>query len=449
MSSRISGLAGIGDVQQVRATPTHITFTGVSGQVRIRICSPRIVQITLLPTPTYTQAERIIIPEKEWPPTPFEWTRGDAGRIETDDLIVEVKGKPFDLTFRDKRDDALLTGVQDGCVLCGENPDAGGLIPVGAAFAVEPEEHFYGLGDGGEGFDRRGMLRTIWTDHIRRVGSDIAVPLVLSTRGYGLFFHNPYKAAIDISDGIGLTYRAEGGALDFYFLYGPSMDDVIGNYYELIGYPPLLPRWAFGYQQSSRHFMNTQEILDLPQTLRARGIPCDHLTFLSTYSRIHGRQQGWDGGQAHLCFNPWLWPDPQAIIDAIKAQHFHIMLHQYPQIGRDAADYAEFERRGLGIKAPDGSPMAYGGHASGRDTWHSAYVDFTDPRTRAWWWGKHKPFFAMGVDSWWNDGGEGPNAGDLYDGSYRKCHNVHDLFRDRLLYDEIRKEFRHRRELCA
>jgi alpha-glucosidase (family GH31 glycosyl hydrolase) len=51
----------------------------------------------------------------------------------------------------------------------------------------------------------------------------------------------------------------------------------------------------------------------------------------------------------------------------------------------------------------------------------------------------------MGVDSWWHDGGEGPEAGNLYDGSYAKCHNLLDLFRERLWYEKLRQEFPDRR----
>ena len=61
--------------------------------------------------------------------------------------------------------------------------------------------------------------------------------------------------------------------VDFYFILGPGFDEVIRGYYEVAGFPPLLPKWAFGYHQSTRHFINRQEIEDLPRTLYSRGAP--------------------------------------------------------------------------------------------------------------------------------------------------------------------------------
>ena len=53
-------------------------------------------------------------------------------------------------------------------------------------------------------------------------------------------FHNPYEARIDIETNGLLKYMAEDGNIDFYFIYGPSMDDLIKNYYEITGYPPMI-----------------------------------------------------------------------------------------------------------------------------------------------------------------------------------------------------------------
>ncbi len=308
-----------------------------------------------------------------------------------------------------------------------------GLRPVSARFEAAADEHFYGLEDGGDDFDRRGTSTRLWTREKMRVGSHIPCPLLLSTRGYGVFFHNPHDASVAIDKAGGIAYEAAGGAVDFYFILGPSFDEVIRGYYEVTGFPPLLPKWAFGYQQSTRHFINRQELEDLPRTLRARRIPCDHITLLSTYSRILGREQGWDAPIASYRFNPYLIRGPRRFFAGLRRRGFTVMVHQYPQVDMEAPDAGELRRRGFGIKRDDGSDLPFS------TRWRTWYIDFTNPEARAWWWSKVRPIYDAGVDSWWHDGGEGPTEGRLREGSWRKCHNTFDLFRHRESYDRLRE----------
>lgn len=40
-----------------------------------------------------------------------------------------------------------------------------------------------------------------------------------------------------------LTYKVIGGVLDFYIFSGPTPSDVVHQYYEVIGYPHMIPYW--------------------------------------------------------------------------------------------------------------------------------------------------------------------------------------------------------------
>src|SRR5205823_7692352 len=94
------------------------------------------------------------------------------------------------------------------------SPAAVERVPQGEATArqrvyarFEPlgEQHFYGLGEGGQQFDRLGSARQLWNSHVGHgPGSDIGVPLLLSSRGYGLFFDNTGDATLAVG-------RSDGG----------------------------------------------------------------------------------------------------------------------------------------------------------------------------------------------------------------------------------------------
>src|SRR5207344_324407 len=139
-------------------------------------------------------------------------------------------------------------------------------------------------------------------------------PLLVSSRGHALFFDNPGDAVIAVgrSDaGVRIVYTAETGTLAWYFLLGGDLRGVMREVTELLGRPPLPPRWALGFLQSTRHFDDTAELRQLPRTLREKRIPCDAMICLSTY----GQALGWNRGVGHLEFQPELWSDPRALLE--------------------------------------------------------------------------------------------------------------------------------------
>src|SRR5205823_5211836 len=148
-------------------------------------------------------------------------------------------------------------------------------------------------------------------------GADIGIPLLLSSRGFGLFFDNTADALLAVGRTDGgelLVYSAAQDPLDWYVLTAPDLRGLLGEVAVLLGRAPLPPRWALGYLQSTRHFDDTAELLRLPRTLREKELPCDGLIFLSTY----GDALGWNRGVGHLEFQPALFPDPAQILTALQ-----------------------------------------------------------------------------------------------------------------------------------
>ena len=59
-----------------------------------------------------------------------------------------------------------------------------------------------------------------------------------------------------------------GDGIDYYFVYGPELDDVIAGYRELTGRAPLMPRWALGLWQSRERYKTAAG-----EPGHARGVP--------------------------------------------------------------------------------------------------------------------------------------------------------------------------------
>ena len=409
---------------RVERDGTTLRFGEGAIRVALSICSARIVRVELegagdAATPSF------VVP-RQWPRADYEVIEAEPLRVATAALAVEVHTAPVRLAFLDAAGQPLLSEPLDGGMSVtpgdGDQP-----TQLQARFTFPGEQHFYGLGQGGGTLDRLGVTRQLWNSHLGHgPGSDMAVPLLVSHRGYALFFDNPGDATVAVGrsdDGVRIVYTARAGRLAWYFLLGGDLRGVMGEVAELLGRAPMPPRWALGFLQSTRHFHDTAELRRLPRTLRERRIPCDALIYLSTY----GEALGWNRGVGHLEFQPELWPDPSSLLTETRQQHFEVITHEYPVLHEKSPLYADAEARGF-LLGHGYERSAAGAPANYRDG--QRYIDFSHPAVPAWWWSAHRELVGLGVAGWWLDGGEGPPAAaELAAGRGALLHNLYDRLR--------------------
>src|SRR6266850_916440 len=339
----------------------RLRFTSEAGPLEVSVCTPRIVRVTLgAPAPLS------FVEPRTWAPVAFASAGGEPVRVATRDLRVEVETRPLRLAFADAAGEWLLREPDDG----GMSVETGGRVR--ARFTFPGEQHFYGLGQGGGRLDRLGQTRQLWNSHLGHgPGSDIGIPLLVSSRGYALFFDCTSDATLAVGrsdNGVRLDYTAAAAGLAWYFLIAPDLRSLMGEIAELLGRAPLPPRWALGFLQSTRHFHGTEELRRLPRTIREKRIPCDALIYLSTYGEARG----------------------------------YLLSTGYERRTGGAANYRQGQR----------------------------HLDFSNPEVRAWWWAAHRALVGLGVGGWWLDGGEGPPAAaTLAAGDGTRLHNVYDRLR--------------------
>jgi alpha-glucosidase (family GH31 glycosyl hydrolase) len=299
-------------------------------------------------------------------------------------------------------------------------------------FQVVGEQHFYGLGQGGQPFDRLGVTRRLWNRHVNHgPGGDIAVPLILSNAGYGLFFDHPGPASFDAGSSNDITYldyECEARALDFYYLAGASLRETLGLIATLLGSAAMPPRWALGYLQSTRHFENHSEIMRLADTFRDKSFPCDAIIFLSSY----GDARGWNLGVGSLDYEPALIGDGRAFVEALHERGFRVVMHEYPVLHGESPLYEQASTDGRLLEEGyqtrgDAEPSATDYHQGQR------YINFFRQEVGGWWWQKHRALVDDGVDGWWLDGGEGPDS-DLNE-PQETNHNRYDLLRQQAFFE--------------
>ena len=209
-------------------------------------------------------------------------------------------------------------------------------------FAAPPDEVYYGLGDKSWHLNLRGRHFQNWNSDSFGFHRDLdplyrSIPFyygVVNHRAYGLFLHNTYRTHFDFdSQADGLTrIWAEGGETDYFFLYGPSLDEVAQSYHLLTGTPELPPLWALGFHQCRWSYYPEARVRELAREFREQRIPCDAIYLDIDYM---------DG---YRCFtwNRDYFPDPGKMIRTLREEGFQTVVMIDPGIRVDA-DYAVYQ----------------------------------------------------------------------------------------------------------
>jgi alpha-D-xyloside xylohydrolase len=206
--------------------------------------------------------------------------------------------------------------------------------------------------------------------------------------------------------------------VDYYFIYGPEPDQIIGRYRELTGEVPLFGRWAYGFWQCKNKYQSQTELETVAARYRALHIPVDNIV----------QDWFWWVTMGEMKWNP-NYPDPQGMIDKLHEEHFHLMVSIWPYFRPGTAVYDEFEKKGWFID----KMKAINYHPVGQ-----ALYDATNPEARKQYWGNvNTALFQKGVDAWWLDTDEPETEGrednilttnKLFLGSGARYANVYPLF---------------------
>ena len=146
-------------------------------------------------------------------------------------------------------------------------------------------ESYYGLGDKPMHSNLRGKRVENWATDQYAFAKDQdpiykSVPFYIGLhqkRAYGIFFDNTFRTFFDFcNERMGVSsFWAQGGEMNYYFIYGPQMSDVVANYTHLTGVPELPPLWDLGYQQSKWSYFPESNVNEVAAKFRELTKTCD------------------------------------------------------------------------------------------------------------------------------------------------------------------------------
>ena len=197
--------------------------------------------------------------------------------------------------------------------------------------------------------------------------------------------------------------------LDYYFMAGENMDDVISGYRSLTGKSPVMPKWAMGFWQSREKYNTQEEMLGALKGFRDRKIPLDNIVL----DWNHWPENAWGSHE----FDKARFPDPKAMVDSIHAMHARMMISVWPKFYVTTEHFKEFDENGwMYQQSVKDSLKDWVGPG-----YHYGFYDAYDSDARKLFWKQmYEHYYPLGIDAWWMDASE-PNVRDCTDLEYRKA----------------------------
>ena len=190
-------------------------------------------------------------------------------------------------------------------------------------------------------------------------------------------------------------YSEMGDQIQYYFMAGESIDEVISGYRTITGKAQVMPRWAMGFWQSRERYKTQDELINTLKEFRKRHIPIDNIVQDWSY---------WEENQwGSHAFDAKRFPDPKGMIDEVHKNNARIMISVWPKFYHNTDNYKAFEANGwmysraVNDSIRDWIKQGYVG---------SFYDAYSEGARQLFWEQINSKLYGLGMDAWWLDATE-------------------------------------------
>ena len=302
-----------------------------------------------------------------------------------------------------------------------EFPDAG-RMPVSNEqlilkdnFQLTPTEALYGLG---QYRDRKLNLRST-TRELVQVNTQVCVPVILSTNGWGMFWDNASRTIFK-DDNTGMSFQSdEGTATNVFVFFGNKLDSIVQQYRKLTGDAPLMPEWALGYHQSRNRYGSQQEAIDVVKRMRSEKISMNSIFIDYFFWGKYGM------GSHH--FDEAFFPEPKNMMDSFHQYNAKAIVTIWPAFDSVSPNYKVMKANNCLL--------------TGATIFNGATIyDPFNPKAAAMYWKLAKDsLMNLGIDGWFLDGPE-PDVVETflktttYLGPAKQVRNLYSLYHSSNFY---------------
>jgi alpha-glucosidase len=310
------------------------------------------------------------------------------------------------------------------------------------AFQLTEDLHFYGLGDHPGPLDKRGYEYVNWnTDYPQAHEDDVkslyqSFPFFLTLTkeaSFGLYLDNPYQSVFNFGvDGQTFFFGASKGPDDFYFFFGPSPKEVVGEFTRLTGRAPLPPRWSLGYHQSRWSYGSEAAVNAVVASFQKNDIPL---------SAIHLDIDYMEGFRVFTT-NAANFPEFPLFLSSLRQEGIRTVAIIDPGVKVDPF-YPVYQNL---IKANFVGTLF--GKPYVNEVWPgpSVFPSFNDPKVREYWGTLCGALATQGIAGIWCDMNEPasfkgpvPLTVDFAGSTHEEIHNVYGHYMAEATYEGLKK----------
>ncbi len=409
------------------------------GNFKVTFYTESIVKISISESESFDDFSYATVLQPKKIPSLIITEADDHITLRSDKLIVKVSKSPVRFTFLTINHQLLNEDETFGTSWIGEQ--------VTTYKKIQEGERFIGLGEKTGGLDRRGSGYQNWNTDAFAYGTSqdplyCSIPFYMGIHHnlvYGMFLDNSHKSFFNFgaSNNRFASFSADAGDMNYYFIQGNNVGEVIKNYTELTGRMEMPPLWSIGYQQCRYSYYPDKEVLNVARTFREKNIPADVIVL-----DIHYMQD-----YKIFTWSKKNFPNPKALIETLTTLGFKVIVICDPGIKVETGyqAYDDGVQQNIFLKYPDGSN--YQGQV-----WPGwcHFPDFTNPKARDWWTEQFKTYTSLGIEGFWNDMNEIATWGNMvpeniefdFEGdkaSMRKGRNVYGMMMAKSSYESAKK----------
>lgn len=264
------------------------------------------------------------------------------------------------------------------------SPILGGDYSIAVRFEANADEKLYGMGQYQQPFlNIKGC-----TLELAHRNSQASVPFLISSDGYGFFWHNPAIGQVTFGKNLTEWSAKSTTMMDYWIVAGDTPAEIEEAYAKATGTVPMMPDYAMGFWQCKLRYQTQEELLEIAREYKRRELPVSVIVA----DFFHWPYQGdWK-------FDPEYWPDPKAMVDELKSMGIELMVSIWPTVEQGSENYREMLEKGYLIRADRGMRLALG---------DAIHFDATNPDARKFVWSKAKKnYYDNGIKIFWLDEAE-------------------------------------------
>ncbi len=366
--------------QKVVKDNSSITYNTGNSFIKLQACSNKVIRVVVSPSEISHKKESLIVIDNPKKNVTYSVTEDKRYiSFKTSKVTARIDKENNTVSFFDAGNNLILKG--DKYTFKSDSNKYEHFYNIEQRFKLSPIEAIYGLGQYQDGvMNFRGHDVTLFQENIQ-----IAIPLFISTKNYAVLWDN--YSLTKFHDGKEYTsmWSKVADIIDYYFIAGDNLDDVISGYRQFTGKAPMFAKWVYGYWQSKERYNNQREITDAVIEYRKRQLPLD----LIVQDWMYWGDLGWSA----LDFDRKKFPNPKEMIDTIHSMNSHIMISIWPNFATKSEVYRDMKSKDLLI--------------SGDDNQSRGLYDAYNPEARNLYWKwLNKNMFSKGMDAWWMDATE-------------------------------------------